>query len=270
MIEQARATIYRFKQFVAERIASVNERPLFVVGNQKSGTTVVAALLAEYAGYTSMLDFDYNAAERLVDVYKGKMAFDEFVGSHSLEFSKDLVKEPHLTFLLPELYERFPHAQYVTIVRDPRSNIRSILDRVKIQGNKQKIDASDLQRLELIWRYILKNEGLDLEGENYVERLAHRWNFAADQYREYRQTMHLIRFEDFLASKVKTVEAVADSLGLTKRNDISDRVDVQYQPRGNREVSWEKFFGEKNLRAIESICGSRMKHFGYRTKQHPS
>ena len=266
MIEQVRAIIYRLKRFVAERLASVNERPLLVVGNQKSGTTVIAALLAEYAGYTSLLDFDYDAAVQLVNVQKEKMTFDDFVESHTLEFSRDLVKEPHLTFLLSKLHRRFPEAQYLMIVRDPRSNIRSILNRVNIRGDQLEINVSDLQGLHLVWRYILTNEGLGLNGENYIERLAYRWNHAVDQYREHHESVRLVRYEDFLASKATTIETVAHSFGLPKRNEIANKVDIQYQPKGNREVSWKQFFGQKNLEAIESICGSRMKHLGYSPK----
>jgi hypothetical protein len=41
-------------------------------------------------------------------------------------------------------------------------------------------------------------------------------------------------------------------------------VDVQYQPRGDRGVSWLEFFGRENLRRIEGICGGRMAQLGYR------
>ena len=46
-------------------------------------------------------------------------------------------------------------------------------------------------------------------------------------------------------------------------NDISDKVDRQYQRRGDRNVSWPDFFGPDNLARIERICGDRMQRFGY-------
>ncbi|MGB3513644.1 MAG: hypothetical protein WBA93_31450 [Microcoleaceae cyanobacterium] len=30
-------------------------------------------------------------------------------------------------------------------------------------------------------------------------------------------------------------------------------IDIQYQPCGNREITWQDFFGEGNLRSIETI-----------------
>jgi hypothetical protein len=108
---------------------------------------------------------------------------------------------------------------------------------------------------------------MGLKGENYIELLAKRWKRAAAVYRENRDAMHLVRFEDFLDDKVRTIDSLAVSLNLNPVEDISDQVDVQFQPRGNRDISWMNFFGEDNLRRIDTTCSPEMEALGYAPQQ---
>ena len=96
-----------------------------------------------------------------------------------------------------------------------------------------------------------------------MDMLADRWKTAATVYIEHESSMRLVRIEDFLNDKVDTIQALAADLELSSTRDISDRVDVQYQPRGNRDVTWREFFGVDNLRRIERTCKPEMEKFGY-------
>ena len=92
------------------------------------------------------------------------------------------------------------------------------------------------------WKNVIWNTGLDLPGGTYIERLAHRWRYAATLYQRYAAETRLVRYEDFCERKEETITSLAQRLGLPGRNDIADKVDEQYQPRGsNREASWEAF-----------------------------
>ena len=77
----------------------------------------------------------------------------------------------------------------------------------------------------------------------------------------------LIRYEDFFADKMGSISSIASSFQLNQVKDITNILDYQFQPRGNRKVSCEEFFGEKNFNRINHLCGSRMKLLGYRSKQ---
>ena len=258
----------QIKHFAVAQLAQVNESPVFVVGNQKSGTTAIAALLAEHAGLSSQLDFGYSAGRRFPDLYDGSLALEDFIREHSLEFSHDLIKAPSLTFLLPKLRDRFPRSRWVMIVRDPRDNIRSILDRLKMPGDCPTVDLAQYAEVRRGWKNVIWNAGLDLPGGTYIERLAHRWRYAAMLYQRYAAGTRLVRYEDFCERKEETIASLAQRLGLPGRNDIADKVDEQYQPRGsNREASWEEFFGAANLDRIESICREPMEKLAYASCQ---
>ena len=75
--------------------------------------------------------------------------------------------------------------------------------------------------------------------------------------------MILAKYEDFLVDKCRFIATLAKQLEIPEKCDISDKVNIQYLPRGNHSVSWKDFYGMENLMLIEQICGIRMKEFGY-------
>jgi len=75
----------------------------------------------------------------------------------------------------------------------------------------------------------------------------------------------LVRYEDFVTDKVGFIRSMASELGYLQVNDIDDVIDVQYQPRGKSDVSWNRFFGSRNLARIERVCDGRMQKFGYQS-----
>ncbi len=147
---------------------------------------------------------------------------------------------------------------------DPRDNIRSILNRLNLPGNLRKFNVR-WSRIDKNWKPIFyANYWGFKEYKHYIDFLAARWNLAADVYLRNSSKMVLVRYEDFCSDKVGVIEEIASKLGIEKKNDISDKVDVQYQPRGDRNISWLDFFGIENLLRIEKICKDNMKKFGYK------
>ena len=73
--------------------------------------------------------------------------------------------------------------------------------------------------------------------------------------------------KDFLVDKLGFLRALAVELGLPVRHDVAGRIDVDFQPRGNRGAKWDDFFGARNLARIERICAEGMGSLGYR--RHP-
>ncbi|MDY7079447.1 MAG: sulfotransferase [Chloroflexota bacterium] len=249
------------KTVIQRAFPRVNKDAVFVFGNQKSGTTVIAALLSDLAELSSTLDIRTWAVEEQDLLHQGRLSFEDFVHKHRYEFSSELIKEPALTFLYDEVRRYFTLSKAVFVIRDPRDNIRSILNRVNRSGRKATIE--NLDELPEAWQRIVDNRWMGLEYDHYIDSMAARWNRAADVYLEHADEMILARYEDFVVDKVGTIEQLAQRLGLPQVNDVSAKVDIQYQPRGKREVSWEEFFGQENLERIERICSSRMKKLGY-------
>lgn len=245
-------------------ISKINPEPILVLGNQKSGTSAIAALLAKMTGLAATIDLRKELKNPTFHrVLQGKVPFSRFIQINKLDFSRDIVKEPNLTLLYQELVDYFPKSKFIFVLRDPRDNIRSILDRLKIPGNLNQLEPAYLGEVTPAWDLVIDNSWLGLEGENYVEMLAARWNFTTDVFLSNQEQMLLVRYEEFLKDKLGELTRLAQSLRLNPVNDITDSMNVQFQPRGNRDINLLDFFGDRNLDRIERICSGRMKMLDY-------
>ena len=260
----ARRIAARASTAVRGAFARVHQNPIIILGNQKSGTTAIAALLSEMTGLSATLDLKKEMKDPVIDRVKtGSLSMREFVGRNKLDFSRHIIKEPSLSPFFHELAAEFPRARFVMVIRDPRDNIRSILNRLKIPGSLAEIPVGERSRITRAWELIIDGRWLGLDGNSYIEMLAQRWNYITDLYLANPERMILVKYEDFSKDKTGTLDGLANTLGLEKKRDVSSRVDVQFQPAGDRSVRWNDFFGAQNLLTIERICAGRMRPLGY-------
>ena len=268
----------------------VKEAPIFILGNQKSGTSAIAGLLAELTNSSVSIDLRKDVWDpKFHEILQGEISFQKFLDRHRVDFSKDIVKEPNLTFLYQELLQKFPNSKFIFVIRDPRDNIKSILNRLSIPGNLKILTSEYMGVIPQSWKSILQNKGLKIENSdftNYIESLANRWNLASnillknsgkvsDRICENKLkpgSIAFIRYEDFTEQKHIELVRLSLLLDLKPVNDITKKVNIQFQPRGKgsftwvqKNINWEDFFGRENLSKIEDICSNNMKAFGYDT-----
>lgn len=239
---------------------------LLVTGMPKSGTTALAMLLGEASGLTVNSDPFHRLDNAAVDfrdaLFEGVYPMSELVREHSHEFRGGIVKDPNFIFLLDQLFELLPNIGVVFIVRDPRANIRSILNRVKLPGRPGTADHR-LHDLSATWKRVLGGRTPDIDCGDYIRCLAGRWRRAAQDYLLHANRVRLVRYEDFIHDKPEVVRATLHHFGLPSQRPIEHMMNRQFQPRGDRDVSWQEFFGVEGLRAIEQLCGEEMRSFGY-------
>lgn len=245
-------------------LARINPRPILILGNQKAGTSAIAGLLGAAADASVTIDLrnEQTAHPLFIRCRAGDLPFAELVRRNRLDFSRDIVKEPNLSLLYDDLVSHFPSSPVVLIVRDPRDNIRALLNWMRLPGDAPAVDGPGLAHLTTVQRSVIHSEWLGAAPGNYVESLAHRWNLIADIRLRHPERVRLIRYEDFCADKIGAIRRMADAVGLRARRDIRDQLDRQFQPRGDRSVSWTGFFGP-NLERITALCGDRMARLGY-------
>jgi hypothetical protein len=234
-------------QRLADRRRLARHSPVIVLGTQKSGTSAVAHL-----------------PPAVLRTHQGQQRLAEVAHAEPRPFLAALVKEPYLVYVFDQVVEVFPAARFVFVVRDPRDTVRSVLNRLAIPGD---LPSLDLARWPVpdAWRAVLEpaNWGLPASA-HYVDTLAARWNLATDVYLGRREELALIRYEDFVAGKLEAIDGLAARLGLTPVADVSQRLDLAYQPAGkDRGTPREAFFGRPNLGRIIERCGGRMLALGY-------
>lgn len=244
----------------------VNPTPIIVLGHQKSGTTAIASLLGKHANKSVVIDPFFRMKDQVEirrSLFSKKTTIQKIVQKNKYYFSFDIIKDPNFSFLFDEIHACFPDAKFVFIVRDPRDNIRSILDRLKLTGNLESLNSHHMENISLPWQLIVNGELPSVPGINYVEKLAHRWVISSEQYIKYKNKIILVKYEDFVRNKVHSINSLAQQVGIESQTDISDYVDTQFQPRGQQNVDWQVFFGLENLKKIESICQKTMAFFDY-------
>lgn len=254
------------KTLAYERIRALfyrpHQAPTFVFGNQKSGTTAIAGLLAAATDETLIADFLGAREPYLGPLLRGETPVADFVAKNGWAFSAPLMKEPSLSFVAPGLLKHFPQSRAVFIVRDPWANIRSILGRLTMRGDRDIPLREDGKRLNPTWQSILAGRDLGLPPGHYIDVLAKRWVRAAQIRESLGDRVIALRYEDFNRSKTQTVDHLIDALGLTARNDISNILNFPFQRSGQSGQSVAEFFGP-NLERIDTICGETAARFGY-------
>src|SRR3990172_3865722 len=233
---------------------------IIVLGNQKSGTTAIASLLADYGGLSKTIDIpELWKMER--DIHAGKLSIEAFIASNSHRFSSELVKEPCLTFLYDELVKIFPDTRYVFVIRHPADNIRSILDRFNVPCNLDQAEI-DIPEHMVGWRNLFDGSLLKIHHKHYVARLAMRWVISTEIYLKNKDKIFLIRYEDFMQDKYGCIKRAAHALEVEKKHDIMPFLDRQYQSKGiSRGLPFIESFGEKNTGIIKELCGPYLDRF---------
>jgi hypothetical protein len=243
--------------------ASPVDEPIFVFGNQKSGTTAIAALLSRATGLSMKRDFHGAREPHLSRLLHGELTIDRFVAANKYTLSHAIIKEPNLTFVADRLMGHFGCSKAVFIVRDPRTNIKSLLSRLSIPGNLDSLPLDDMWLPNATWRSILEGRDLDLRHTHYIDIQAHRWNAAATVYYGHADRYVLLRYEDFLRNKTESINSLASSLNLEIIEDVAPYVDAQYQRASDKRISVPAFFGEQNLSRINTICAEYMNLLQY-------
>ena len=106
---RARLGSLRLRRGVRGLAARPREAPVFVLGHQKSGTSAVAALLAELTGSSAAIDLFEETRSPVIDrVVRGEMSLERYLRRNRLDFSRQIVKEASLTLPLPAARRALP------------------------------------------------------------------------------------------------------------------------------------------------------------------
>ena len=249
------------KHKILSTLSVLKKDPVFILGNQKSGTTIIANLIAQATKKSLTSDFKSaikNSSLQL-ELDFNLLSFNDFVQRYRYEFSKDLIKEPFLSYYIPQLIETFPKAKFILIVRNPFQNIRSILNRLEIPGDLENINFNDYDEIKKtpVWKLALQSNMFGLKSSNYIESMANRWNYVVNSYLSNSNNIVIVKYEEFLQNKADFIQRLIKDINLDYVQDIKYKTEIQYQKKGNSDVDLSKFFGD-NYKKIERICKTNM------------
>ena len=235
--------------------------PILVLGNQKTGSTAIAELLAQYGSLWATTDL-HPLQSPAAQIENEPASVACLIQRLRYYFRRDLIKENELTAATDSLLEVLPQARPVFVVRHPVHNIRSILDRVSLPG--RPLPFEDLGLSENGWERIVRGHDYGIEAEDHITSLALRWCRTTTIYLRHSDRLHLVRYEDFMSDKLGTINALATQLGVEPKEDIRPLLDVPFQPRGDhRSTPPSDFFSAQALDIIHERCNDGMSALNY-------
>lgn len=227
---------------------------ILICGCERSGTTVIAKLLAQSSGLKLLNDPEQSwYIYPLVRVMGLRGMPLNFI--YKL-WKYDLVKVPGFVTILPQLKKLSINSfKVIYMVRDPRDNYAAIKERLN----------EDLNGLYL-------NIGfLGLKGKSQVENIALRWNAYLDSAIEYNRknnNVYFLKYEDFLKDKVGKVEELSKfcNIKFDSSKFVHD-VDVQINKSWSKEIKGEnrylKELTEEEINVITEVTRMNMNYFNY-------
>jgi len=238
---------------IADLRATPHPRPVFFLGNAKSGTTAISALFAKATGQAYSWDICYHRRWLRAGAFlKRGMTPEEMRQRAPGAFSAGVIKDPVLTCASRELRALYPDSPIFFIVRDPYRNVKSIFERLGLPGDLD--DAGEmLERLPPPWRRQFDASYVRGAHGHYVNLAARGWQCCADAILDFDPRSRVVYYEEFSDDKVGLIRRLADFAHLPIVEDISNAVDVQYQRQGNHNLSVSEFFGH-NLGRIMDEC----------------
>lgn len=258
------------------------EKPIFIVGAPRSGTTFLGNCLAQLPEISYHFEpVVVKAASNYVYTQqwhqeKIKRFYHRvYAWLMRLHFDADLRladKTPRNSLIVPTLYEVFPDAQFIFILRDGRDAALSLAknpwyqNAMKDSGLREPAGytfgpqarfwveperagefetTSDLHRCVWIWR-------------QYVEQILE----ATSQIPQ--AQFHQLKYEDFVTHPEAETTRMLDFLGISDLNSRSQLIDfVTQNARADSLGSWQKELDSRQLEQIKLEAGSLLEELGY-------
>ncbi|SHJ16358.1 Sulfotransferase family protein [Mesonia phycicola] len=232
-----------------------NKKAMWVFGMQKTGTTAIASLLATRSGKSCTLDTKYLWGDYYKDIINKKLCFNNHINKFSYPFSKDIIKEPSASLMINQIEKVFKLKKYIFITRHPLDTIRSILNRLNIPGNKKSIN---IESIHPDWQIHFSS------GESYVRDLAILYVkvYSQENY-IFSDNCVLVKYEDFVEDKLTFIDGLLDEFDFEKKNDITNILDKNFQPKGQVVKDYVSYFGEENYNEIKAITEQVAQKFNY-------
>ncbi len=218
--------------------STLQKDPVLIFGFPKSGTSAITALLAHRTNKSVTLDTKYLWEPYLSKIKKDEIDLRSHLKKFSYPFSKDIIKEPNMVFMVEQLLDIYSNPKIVVIKRDKLNNIRSILNRLEIPGDLRENPIPS--QINKNWRGLLLNDG-----KHYIDVLNQYYQEAEKNLSMLKPLKPVkISYENFNRNKEKEIDRIAKELNLKTLNNINHLLNKEFQPKGNNKVSVEDFFGE--------------------------
>ena len=249
---------------VREEHSSKRDMPLFILGTQRSGSTLLTRILSSHPRVfvqnelplPRIFDGAGGAAELRDRVLQ---SICQRLGTAPGAFLQhnDIwgLKDPQLTEYLPSLRDLPPDTRFILLVRDPRAVVNS---------------------------YMENRWGLGTNAFTGAQRWVREVNAQLDFMAEREDTVLLLRYEDLVSNVEGSISGLCAFLGLEPHDSMRSffRSDPAYRTNRqnentNRDIDqrlaerWRMSLTHREVGLIEAVASREMERLGYRREAEP-
>jgi hypothetical protein len=244
------------------------ERPIFVVGAPRSGTTFMGNSLGRLTGFVD-----------LGEVGPLKVAIDELVGLPEEEAGRRLARimervrrlglarrlraveqTPETSFVLGAVLRAYPRAKVVHMVRDGRDVVCSLLEKGWLGTDRGGADDVGNPYGEQARSWVEPERVSEFQAASEATRAAWAWRsyLVAARAGAPEATLE-VRYEDLAGDTEATATRIADHIGADANELAAALRDVHAQSVGR----WRRDLTEEQVADVEAEAGPLLRELGY-------
>lgn len=286
------------------------ERPVFIIAPPRSGSTFLFECLARFPELHAFTDREGTYLWRFVLPFHKRAEVSDAITPEefgpwrrrqlrTLLYGRTVVKDYRLrpderlarlvrqpamryldksianTFRVPLLAEMFPDATFVQLVRDPRTNIASMIEGWSWPHFQKRKLAPYLEEAGTSlpnWTYAAAPGWRDVLDRSLPEVCAWSWQQHAEAILRWRETADdpgpLVHYEDLVSDPVGVVRGLAERLDLTVTDEIVDYLAHPPQSRTTLPRSSPERRAEVAQQVADVLpqVGATAARLGYRTE----
>jgi Sulfotransferase family len=255
-------------------VARRDERPVFVVGSPRSGTSFTASAIGSVGGFADLGELaplkaalpelhSMPAAEAATHIRR-IVGWSQRIGL--LAGTRGVEQTPECSFLIPAIAQAFPSCRFVHLVRDGRDSAASLLGLGWLAG------ASD-DRTDEVGAAFGAGTRFWVEPERASQfpvvseatRAAWVWrryqSAALDALEALPGRSVLVRYEDLVRDPAKTSRALSEFLDAGEHGDAFEAAFADTHAAASGR--WRRELSADQLVDIETEAGALLRQLGY-------
>jgi len=243
------------------------ERPVFVVGSPRSGTTFLAGAVSAQPGFVDL--GEVRPVKASVERWLGLPEADAARELRStiervrkLSFVRDLrpvEQTPEVSFVVGAAVRAYPQATVLHIVRDGRDVVCSLLEQGWLQDDREGEDDAGLAYGGHVRPWVEPERREEFTRASEATRAAWAWRRYLTAARAVPGHTLELRYEELAADPAATAERVAERLG----SDPAPLAEAFARVHARSIGRWRRELTDEQVADVEREAGALLRELGY-------
>jgi Sulfotransferase family len=247
-------------------VADATERPVFVVGSPRSGTSFMAGCLGELPGFVDLgevgpLKVSLRELARLPEEEAARRLRRTLERVRRLGLARRLravEQTPETSFVLPAALRAYPEAKVVHMVRDGRDVVCSLLAKGWLR-EREGADDVGMPYGAYARSWVEPERVQEFERSSEARRAAWAWRRYLSAVRATAPGALEVRYEELAADPAATAQRIAAHIDA----DVEPLVQALRAMHAESVGRWRRDLTPEQLADVEAEAGPLLRELGY-------